>query len=186
MPYYTEVMEGIIEKHIGDAIKQAMGEMFRRTVKKRPGRVKRYNIYSRNLKKLSNALEKTTIGEINNNLNNLLKTVKATSIKGITEYLNVFTDSIFFLHDSLTWQSKISEISREAVDNWANDLDKAIRKHLDELKETKKEEITTLFEELNEEFTNNQEELKHISSEELVRLKKEIEFLIHKCLLITL
>lgn len=186
MPSYTEVMEGIIEKHIGDAIKQAMGEMFRRTVKKRPGRVKRYNIYSRNLKKLSNALEKTTIGEINNNLNNLLKTVKATSIKGITEYLNVFTDSIFILHDTLTWQSKISEISKEAVDNWANDLDKAIRKYLDELKESKKEEITTLFEELNEEFTNNQEELKHISSEELVRLKKEIEFLIHKCLLITL
>ncbi|OOM70874.1 GTPase Era [Clostridium puniceum] len=186
VPSYTKVMEGIIEKHIGDAIKQAMGEMFRKTVKKRPGKVKKYNIYSRNLKKLTNAFEKSSIGEINNNLNNLLKTVKATSLKGITEYLNVFTDSIFFLHDSLTWQKTISDISMEAIDNWANDLDKAIRKYLDELKETNKEEITSLFEELNEEFSSNEKELENISSEELVRLKKEIEFLIHKCLLITL
>jgi len=186
IPSYTKVMEGIIEKHIGDAIKQAMGEMFRKTVKKRPGKIKKYNIYSRNLKKLTNAFEKSSIGEINNNLNNLLKTVKATSLKGITEYLNVFTDSIFFLHDSLTWQNKISDISMEAIDNWANDLDKAIRKYLDELKETNKEEIASLFEELNEEFSNNEKELENISSQELVRLKKEIEFLIHKCLLITL
>ncbi len=186
IPSYTKVMEGIIEKHIGDAIKQAMGEMFRKTVKKRPGKIKKYNIYTKNLKKLTNAFEKSTIGEINNNLNNLLKTVKATSLKGITEYLNVFTDSIFFLHDSLTWQNKISEISTEAVDNWANDLDKAIRKYLDELKETNKEEISALFNELSEEFSNNEKELENISSEELVRYKNEIEFLLHKCLLITL
>lgn len=186
VPSYTKVMEGIIEKHIGDVIKQAMGEMFRKTVKRKPGKVKRYNIYSRNLKKLTNAFEKSSIGEMNNNLNNLLKTIKATSLKGITEYLNVFTDSIFFLHDSLTWQRKISEISMEAIDNWANDLDKAIRKYLDELKETNKEEISSLFNELSEEFGNNEKELENISSEELVRYKKEIEFLLHKCLLISL
>jgi GTPase Era involved in 16S rRNA processing len=186
VPSYTKVMEGIIEKHIGDAIKQAMGEMFRKTVKKRPGKIKKYNIYTKNLKKLTNAFEKSSIGEINNNLNNLLKTVKATSLKGITEYLNVFTDSIFFLHDSLTWQNKISEISTEAVDNWANDLDKAIRKYLDELRETNKEEISALFDELSEEFSNNEKELENISSEELVRYKNEIEFLLHKCLLISL
>ena len=185
-PSYTKVMEGIIEKHIGDAIKQAIGEMFRKTVKKRPGKIKKYNIYTKNLKKLTNAFEKSSIGEINNNLNNLLKTVKATSLKGITEYLNVFTDSIFFLHDSLTWQNKISEISMEAIDNWANDLDKAIRKYLDELKETNKEEISALFDELSEEFSNNEKELDNISSEELVRYKNEIEFLLHKCLLISL
>jgi len=186
VPSYTKVMEGIIEKHIGDVIKQAMGEMFRKTVKRRPGKVKRYNIYSRNLKKLTNAFEKSSVGEMNNNLNNLLKTIKATSLKGITEYLNVFTDSIFFLHDSLTWQKKISDISMEAIDNWANDLDKAIRKYLDELKETNKEEINSLFNELSEEFGSDEKELENISSEELVRYKKEIEFLLHKCLLISL
>jgi len=186
VPSYTKVMEGIIEKHIGDVIKQAMGEMFRKTVKRRPGKVKRYNIYSRNLKKLTNAFEKSSVGEMNNNLNNLLKTIKATSLKGITEYLNVFTDSIFFLHDSLTWQKKISDISMEAIDNWANDLDKAIRKYLDELKETNKEEINSLFNELSEEFGSDEKELENIISEELVRYKKEIEFLLHKCLLISL
>ena len=34
--------------------------------------------------------------------------------------------------------------------------------------------------------SNNRKELENISSEELIRLKKEIEFLIHKCLLISL
>jgi len=184
-PSYTKVMEGIIEKHIGDTIKQAMGEMFRRTVRKRPGKIKKYNIYSRNLKKLTNAFEKSSVGEINNNLNNLLKTVKATSLKGITEYLNVFTDSIFFLHDSLTWQTKINEISMEAIDNWANDVERAIRKYLDELRDTNKDEISSLFDELSEEFSTNEKELEKTSSEELIRYKKEIEFLLHKCLIIS-
>ena len=74
----------------------------------------------------------------------------------------------------------------EAIDNWANDVESAIRKYLDELKETNKEEIISLFDELSEEFSNNEKELENISSEELVRLKKEIEFLIYKCLLIQL
>ena len=74
----------------------------------------------------------------------------------------------------------------EAIDNWANDVESAIRKYLDELKETNKEEIISLFDELSEEFSTNEKELENISSEELVRYKKEIEFLLHKCLLISL
>jgi len=186
VPSYTKVMEGIIEKHIGDTIKQAMGEMFRKASKRKNGEARKNNAYSKNLKKLTNVFERSSIGETNSNLNNLLKTIKATSIKGITESLNVFTDSIFFLYDSLTWQNKISGISIEAIDNWANDVERAIRKYLDELKETNKEEIISLFDELSEEFSNNEKELENISSEELVRLKKEIEFLIYKCLLIQL
>ncbi|HEX9027212.1 MAG TPA: GTP-binding protein, partial [Clostridium sp.] len=71
-------------------------------------------------------------------------------------------------------------------DNWANDVEHAIRKYLDELKETNKEEIISLFDELSEEFSTNEEALENISSEELVRYKKEIEFLLHKCLFISL
>jgi predicted GTPase len=186
VPSYTKVMEGIIEKHVGDTIKQAMGEMFRKASKRKSGKVKYNNIYNKNLKKLTNIFERATMGETNNNLNHLLKTIKATSIKGITESLNVFTDSIFFLYDSLTWQNKINEISIEAIDNWANDVEGAIRKYLDELKETNKEEIISLFDELSEEFSVNEKELENISSEQLVRYKKEIEFLLHKCLLISL
>ena len=185
-PSYTKVIEGIIEKHIGDNIKQAMGEMFRKASKRKYVKVKRNNVYTKNLKKLTNAFERASVGETNNNLNLILKRIKATSIKGITESLNVFTDSIFFLYDSLTWQNKINEISMEAIDNWANDVESSIRKYLDELKETNKEEIISLFDELSEEFSANEKALENISSEELVRLKKEIEFLIHKCLLIHL
>ena len=100
--------------------------------------------------------------------------------------MNVFTDSIFFLYDSLTWQNKINEISIEAIDNWANDVESAIRKYLGELKDTNKEEVIALFNELSEEFNQSEKELENISSEELIRYKKEIEFLIHKCLLISL
>ena len=185
-PSYTKVMEGIIEKHIGDNIKQVMGEMFRKASKRNNGKVKKINAYSKNLKKLTNVLERTSIGVRTNNLNHLVKTIKATSIKGITESLNVFTDSIFFLYDSLTWQTKINEISIEAIDNWANDVERAIRKYLDELKETNKEEIISLFDELSEEFSTNEKALENISSEELVRYKKEIEFLLHKCLFMSL
>ena len=183
-PSYTKVMEGIIEKHIGDNIKQAMGEMFRKASKRKYVKVKRYNVYTKNLKKLSNAFEQTSIGKTNNNLNLILKSIKATSIKGITESLNVFADSIFFLYDSLTWQNKINEISMEAIDNWANDVEGSIRKYLDELKETNKDEIIALFDELSEEFSTNEKALENISSEELIRYKKEIEFLINKCLII--
>lgn len=184
-PSYTKVMEGIIEKHIGDTIKQVMGEMFRKASKRNNGKVKKINSYSKNLKKLTNVLERTSIGVRTNNLNHLVKTIKATSVKGITESLNVFTDSIFFLYDSLTWQTKINEISMEAIDNWANDVENAIRKYLDELKETNKEEIISLFDELSEEFSTNEKALENISSDELVKYKKEIEFLLHKCLLIS-
>ena len=185
-PSYTKVMEGIIEKHIGDTIKQAMGEMFRKAAKRKPWKVKKNNVYTKNLKKLTNAFERASLKETNSNLNHLLKTIKATSVKGITESLNVFTDSIFFLHDSLTWQTKINEISMEAIDNWANDVEGAIRKYLDELKETNKDEIISLFDELSEEFSVNEKELENISSEQLARYKREIEFLLHKCLLISL
>jgi predicted GTPase len=185
-PSYTKVMEGIIEKHIGDSIQQAMGQMFRKAAKRKPWKVKKNNIYTKNLKKLTSVFEKASIGVKNSNLNNLLKSIKATSVKGVTKSLNIFTDSIFFLYDSLTWQTKINEISMEAIDNWANDVESAIRKYLDELRETNKEEIISLFDELSEEFSNSEKELENISSEGLLRLKKEIEFLLHKCLLISL
>lgn len=86
----------------------------------------------------------------------------------------------------MTWQKKINEISVTAIDNWANNIEGSLRKYLDELKEISKEEVLVLFDELSEEFTNTKDELKNISSEELVRLKKEIEFLLYKCLLINM
>lgn len=185
-PSYNKVVEDIIEKHRGDSIERATGEMFRTVYKGKFNNSEKDYAISKNLKKLSNTFEKLSVGEVNNNLNHLLKTIRATSLKGITESLNVFTDSIFFLYDSLTWQKKINEISVTAIDNWANNIEGSLRKYLDELKEISKEEVLVLFDELSEEFTNTKDELKNISSEELVRLKKEIEFLLYKCLLINI
>ncbi|MFT8340597.1 MAG: dynamin family protein [Clostridium beijerinckii] len=185
-PSYNKVVEDIIEKHRGDSIERATGEMFRTVYKGKFNNSEKDYAISKNLKKLSNTFEKSSVGEVNNNLSHLLKTIRATSLKGITESLNVFTDSIFFLYDSLTWQKKINEISVTAIDNWANNIEGSLRKYLDELKEISKEEVLVLFDELSEEFTNTKDELKNISSEELVRLKKEIEFLLYKCLLINI
>jgi predicted GTPase len=184
-PSHSKVVEGIIDKHRGDIIGRATGEIFRKAYKGKSEDVKNIYVASKNLKKLANSIDRVTLGEINNNnLNNLLKTIKATSLKGITESLNVFTDSIFFLYDSLTWQKKIGEISMNAIDKWANNVEAAIRKYLDQLKENSKEEVLALFNELGEELNHSKKELEDISSEELVRLKKEIEFLLYKCLLI--
>lgn len=181
-PSYSEVIEGIIEKHRGDVIGRATGEMFRKAYKGTSGEVDDEYGTSKNLKKIVNTFERATFGEINANLNRLLKTIRATSLKGITESLNIFTDSIFFLYDSLTWQKKIEEISITAIDNWANNIENSTRKYLDELKETNKEEILALFNEL----SNDKNELENISSEELIRLRSEIEFLLNKCLLVNL
>jgi len=185
-PSYCEVIEGIIEKHRGDVVGRATGEMFRKAYKGTPKEAEDEYGTSKNLKKLVNSFERSALGEINANLNHLLKTIKATSLKGITESLDIFTDSIFFLYDSLTWQKKIEEISITAIDNWANNIESYTRKYLDELKETNKEGISALFNELSEEFSNDKNELENISSEELIRLKSEIEFLLNKCLLVNL
>jgi GTP-binding protein EngB required for normal cell division len=175
---YSEVIEEIIEKHRGDIIKQATGEMFRRA-ENGLGE-------SKNLKKLLNAFERVSYGDTNNNLDHVLKTIKAASVKGITESLSVFTDSIFFLYDSLTWQKKIEEISMTAVDKWASNIDEAVRRYLDKMKEANMEQVRALFYDLSKEFKNNKKELENISSEELTRLKTEIDFLLNKCLLINL
>jgi GTPase Era involved in 16S rRNA processing len=185
-PSYNEVVEEIIEKHRGDIIGRATGDMLRKAYRGRTGEMESGYVANKNLKKIVNTFDRATLGEIDNNLNHLLKIIKATSLKSITESLNVFTDSIFFLYDSLTWQKKINEISMNAIDNWANNIEKSIRKYLDELKEINKEKILALFNEVSEEFTHSKKELENISSEELVILKKEIEFLLHKCLLINL
>lgn len=178
IPLYNEVLEVILDKHRGDVISQATGEMFRKAEKGM--------LSSQNLKKLANTFERATVGERSNNLNHILKSIKASSLKGITESLNVFTDSILFLYDSLTWQNKIDEISMGAIDNWANDIEGAVRKYLNELKEANEDKIKALFSDLDNEFKHSEKELESISSEELDRLKSEIDFLLNKCLLLNL
>lgn len=178
IPLYNEVLEVILDKHRGDVISQATGEMFRKAEKGM--------LSSQNLKKIANTFERSTVGERSSNLNHVLKSIKASSLKGITESLNVFTDSIFFLYDSLTWQNKIDEISMGAIDNWANDIEGAVRKYLNELKEANEDKIKALFNDLDNEFKHSEKELESISSEELDRLKSEIDFLLNKCLLLNL
>lgn len=184
MPIYGEVVEGIIEKHRGDIVGRAACEIFRKIRAEKNGEIENGDISSKNLKKLVNSFERNNIGKRNNNLDHLLKTIKAISLKGITESLSVFTDSIFFLYDSLTWQKNIEEISMNAIDKWANNIENAIRKYIDELKESNKEEVIALFNELNEELNNSKKDLENITSEELYKLRAEIEFLLNKCLFI--
>ncbi|WP_249167370.1 dynamin family protein [Clostridium butyricum] len=150
IPCYSEVMEGILKKHIGDAMKQAAGEMFRSFDSKKKGNK---DSSRTNFKRLEST---DTEYDINNNgLAKLIKAIRATSLKGITHYLSVFTDSIIYLYDTLTWQNKIQEISMEAIDNWAQDVEGAVRKYIDEFKETNRREIMSLFDELTQEFSED-------------------------------
>ncbi|WP_252230821.1 dynamin family protein [Clostridium sp. ZBS15] len=185
IPSYTEVMEGVLKQHIGDEIQQATGEMFRKaTAKEDKDSIS--NPEDINLNKLGNIVDTKSYKHAHENLKHLLKAIKASSIKAITKYLTVFTESVFYLYDSLTWQKKINEISLKAIDNWAEDVEISIRRYLDSLRETNKEEIMSLFDALNEEFKEDEKKLEDISGEELIRLKKEIEFLLHRCLYISM
>lgn len=181
VPSYTEVMEGVLKQHIGDEMQQATGEMFRKAMAKE-NKQSINNPKDINLNKLSTIIDTKSYKHTHENLKYLLKAIKASSIKAITKYLTVFTESIFYLYDSLTWQKKINEISLKAIDNWAEDVEMSIRRYLDTLRETNKEEIMSLFDALNEEFKEDEKKLGNISLEELMRLKKEIEFLLHRCL----
>ena len=180
VPCYSEVMDGILKKHVGDEIKQAAVQMFR-NVKKSDKNSKNADIYSKNLKKLENSLTKH--GNIG--LAKIIKAIRATSIKGITRYLSVFTDSMIYIYDTIAWQKKISDMAMEAIDNWAKDVENAIRKYVDELKESNRNEVNALFDELAEEFkeyenVDNIEE--DIDYNTLLNLKREIDFSLHKCL----
>ena len=181
VPCYSEVMEGILKKHVGDEIKQAAGQMFR-DAQENGNDLENADIYSKNLKKLENSLTKHG----NRGLAKLIKAIRATSIKGITRYLSVFTESVIYIYDALTWQTKINEMSMEAIDNWAKDVENAIRKYVDELKESNRSEVKALFDELAEEFkedenSNSTEE--DCDYDTLINLKREIDFILHKCLL---
>ena len=179
IPCYSDVMEGILKKHIGDAMKQAAGEMFRSFNSKKKGNK---DSSRTNFKRLEST---DTEYDINNNgLAKLIKAIRATSLKGITHYLSVFTDSIIYLYDTLTWQNKIQEISMEAIDNWAQDVEGAVRKYIDEFKETNRREIMSLFDELTQEFSEDETDdvIEDIDHETLIKLKREIDFILHKCL----
>lgn len=177
IPSYTEVMDGVLKQHIGDEIKQATGEMFRKANK-----VGEYSIGNNNSEDLNSLVDIKSYKHIQHNLKYFLKAIKASSLKAITRYLSVFTESIFYLYDSLTWQKKIKEISLNAIDNWANDVEISIKKYLEMLRDTNKEEIMALFNQLSEEFKEDEKALVNIELEELFKLKKQIEFLLHKCL----
>ncbi|WP_294376251.1 dynamin family protein [uncultured Clostridium sp.] len=183
IPCYSDVMEGILKKHIGDAMKQAAGEMFRNIEDK-----KKSNSSSseKNFKRLDNS--SAEYDRHVNGLAKLMKVIRATSLKGITRYLSIFTDSIIYLYDALTWQSKINEISMEAIDNWAKDVEKAVRKYIDEFKETNRREIMALFDELSEEFSEEESEemVEETDYDTLLKLKREIDFILHKCLLVSM
>lgn len=183
IPCYSDVMEGILKKHIGDAMKQAAGEMFRNIEDK-----KKSNSSSseKNFKRLDNS--SAEYDRHVNGLAKLIKVIRATSLKGITRYLSIFTDSIIYLYDALTWQSKINEISMEAIDNWAKDVEKAVRKYIDEFKETNRREIMALFDELSEEFSEEESEemVEEADYDTLLKLKREIDFILHKCLLVSM
>lgn len=179
IPCYSDVMEGILKKHIGDAMKQAAGEMFRSFDSKKKGNK---DSSRTNFKRLEST---DTEYDINNKgLAKLIKAIRATSLKGITHYLSVFTDSIIYLYDTLTWQNKIQEISMEAIDNWAQDVEGAVRKYIDEFKETNRREIMSLFDELTQEFSEDETDdvIEDIDHETLIKLKREIDFILHKCL----
>lgn len=180
IPSYSEVMGNVIDQHLGDEIKKITGELLRQSDHLEE-KVKKSTYKNFKRIKLNEESIKT-----DHNRKQILKVIRATSIKAITEYLTVFTESIFSLFQSINWQKSVEDMAVNAIDRWANDLEYAVKKYLDVLRDKKKSQIVVLYKELSHEFKNDGNELENINSEELLRLKNEIDFLLNKCLLITL
>lgn len=180
IPSYSEVMGNLIDQHLGDEIKKITGELLRQSDHLEE-KVKKSTYKNFKRIKVNEESIKT-----DHNRKQILKVIRATSIKAITEYLTVFTESIFSLFQSINWQKSVEDMAVNAIDRWANDLEYAVKKYLDVLRDKKKSQIVVLYKELSHEFKNDGNELENINSEELLRLKNEIDFLLNKCLLITL
>lgn len=180
IPSYSEVMGNVIDQHLGDEIKKITGELLRQSDHLEE-KVKKSTYKNFKRIKLNEESIKT-----DHNRKQILKVIRATSIKAITEYLTVFTESIFSLFQSINWHKSVEDMAVNAIDRWANDLEYAVKKYLDVLRDKKKSQIVVLYKELSHEFKNDGNELENINSEELLRLKNEIDFLLNKCLLITL
>lgn len=180
IPSYSEVMGNVIDQHLGDEIKKITGELLRQSDHLEE-KVKKSTYKNFKRIKVNEESIKT-----DHNRKQILKVIRATSIKAITEYLTVFTESIFSLFQSINWQKSVEDMAVNAIDRWANDLEYAVKKYLDVLRDKKKSQIVVLYKELSHEFKNDGNELENINSEELLRLKNEIDFLLNKCLLITL
>ncbi|WP_159150858.1 dynamin family protein, partial [Clostridium neonatale] len=135
IPSYSEVMVNVIDQHLGDEIKKMTGELLRQS---EHSEEQAKNSTYKNLKRLkvNNESIKT-----DHNRKQFFKVIRATSIKAITEYLAVFTESIFSLFQSINWQKSVEDMAVNAVDRWANDLEYAVKKYLDVLRDKKKSQI---------------------------------------------
>ena len=153
IPSYSEVMVNVIDQHLGDEIKKMTGELLRQS---EHSEEQAKNSTYKNLKRLkvNNESIKT-----DHNRKQFFKVIRATSIKAITEYLAVFTESIFSLFQSINWQKSVEDMAVNAVDRWANDLEYAVKKYLDVLRDKKKSQIVALYNELSHEFKNDGNEL---------------------------
>lgn len=174
MPIYTEVIENIVKKHVGDGIKQGLREMFKSVGGNGGVGAGVANAASKGLKNLGNLFGKTFSREAHNNLKHFLKVIKATSIKGISAYLAVFTEGIFYLYDALVWQGKLKNTTEKAILGWKNDIEKSVSKELLKLKEANDDEINDLFDDFARSFNIEEKELDSVEIDELIRLKLEI------------
>ncbi|QAA31323.1 dynamin family protein [Clostridium manihotivorum] len=174
IPIYTEVIESIVKKHVGDGIKEGLKEMFMSVGGNGGVGAGVANAASKGLKNLGNLFGKTFSRETHNNLKHFLKVIKATSIKGISVYLAVFTEGIFYLYDALTWQGKLKDRTEEAISGWKIDIEKSVIKELQNLKEANEDEINDLFDDFARSFNKDEDELDSIEIDELIKLKLEI------------
>lgn len=175
IPIYTEVIESIVKKHVGDGIKQGLREMFKTVGGNGGVGAGVANAASKGLKSFGNLFGKTFSRETHNSLKHFLKVIKATSIKGISAYLAVFTEGIFYLYDALTWQGKLKDRTDEAISGWKNDIEKSVSKEVMNLKEVNDDEINDLFDDFAKSFNKEEDdELDSVEIDELIKLKLEI------------
>ncbi|AQS05948.1 dynamin family protein [Clostridium beijerinckii] len=174
IPVYAEVIESIVKKHVGDGIKQGLREMFITVGGNGGVGAGVANAASKGLKSFGNLFGKTFSRETHNSLKHFLKVIKATSIKGISAYLAVFTEGIFYLYDALTWQGKLKDRTDEAISGWKNDIEKSVSKEVMNLKEVNDDEINDLFDDFVKSFNKEEDELDSVEIDELIKLKLEI------------
>lgn len=97
------------------------------------------------LKKLGNLFGKTFSRETHNTLAQFLKRIGATSTRAVTAAAAVIVEGIFYLIDSVTWQSGLIKQVNKALDGWQNETLDLVGKDLNDLKELNLSNIREYF-----------------------------------------
>jgi GTP-binding protein EngB required for normal cell division len=105
------------------------------------------NAAKKGLKKFGSLFGKTFSRDTHNSVAQFLKKIGATSTKAITAAAAILIEAVFYIYDSVTWQSKLSGAVTKAVKAWSTETINMVKIDLKELEDHNHAMVDKYFQE---------------------------------------